>query len=324
MHQTTQAKLAAFFQRQSGVHLSMNEHSLTNDIQLSEEIALEERIREQSPFLQGINIMPMHDTVFNQLGLDHHSHQPLLSRTDTQNHDRKTQSLGFKAISRHTFATTQLDLHRSYRELDTLTCFEDYETQYEQHCLAQWAKGRITVGFQGEQTQANTNLTDHPNLSDLHRGWVQAIREEAPKQLRGSPDDAISIGENGTYPSLDEAVNDLIPRLDTWLAQSSSLVVLVGSALWRDYHLKHVPKGTQATHITTIPVLSPEGFPPLGLLLTSLDNLSIYWKQQSHRRVVVDNSERNRLEDYMSVDDCYVVEDYRKITGLDFKYVTIV
>ncbi|STH27919.1 P2 family phage major capsid protein [Escherichia coli] len=50
-------------------------------------------------------------------------------------------------------------------------------------------------------------------------------------------------------------------------------------------------------------------FPPNALLITRLDNLSIYWQEDTRRRSVIDNPKRDRIENFESVNEAYVVED---------------
>ncbi|MGE9715608.1 P2 family phage major capsid protein, partial [Escherichia coli] len=52
-------------------------------------------------------------------------------------------------------------------------------------------------------------------------------------------------------------------------------------------------------------------FPPNALLITRLDNLSIYWQEDTRRRSVIDNPKRDRIENFESVNEAYVVEYYR-------------
>ncbi|STU54507.1 phage major capsid protein [Klebsiella pneumoniae subsp. pneumoniae] len=47
------------------------------------------------------------------------------------------------------------------------------------------------------------------------------------------------------------------------------------------------------------------------MLITRLDNLSIYWQEDTRRRSVIDNPKRDRIENFESVNEAYVVEDYR-------------
>lgn len=46
-------------------------------------------------------------------------------------------------------------------------------------------------------------------------------------------------------------------------------------------------------------------------MITRLDNLSIYYMDDSHRRYLEENAKRDRIENYESIKQDYVVEDYR-------------
>ena len=51
-------------------------------------------------------------------------------------------------------------------------------------------------------------------------------------------------------------------------------------------------------------------FPAGKLLITRLDNLSIYWQEGARRRHLKDEPEYDRVADYQSSNDAYVVEDF--------------
>ncbi|WP_199781217.1 P2 family phage major capsid protein, partial [Cronobacter sakazakii] len=44
--------------------------------------------------------------------------------------------------------------------------------------------------------------------------------------------------------------------------------------------------------------------------ITTLENLSIYFMDESHRRVIEENAKLDRVENYESMNIDYVVEDY--------------
>jgi len=60
-----------------------------------------------------------------------------------------------------------------------------------------------------------------------------------------------------------------------------------------------------------LPVVRAPFFPAETLLITRPDNLSIYWQEESRRRSVVDNAKRDRVENFESVNEAYVIEDLR-------------
>ncbi|MNL81581.1 Phage major capsid protein, P2 family [compost metagenome] len=46
------------------------------------------------------------------------------------------------------------------------------------------------------------------------------------------------------------------------------------------------------------------------LMVTKLENLSIYWQLGGRRRQIEDEPRRNRIVNWESSNDAYVVEDY--------------
>jgi hypothetical protein len=51
-------------------------------------------------------------------------------------------------------------------------------------------------------------------------------------------------------------------------------------------------------------------FPAGTVLITRFDNLSIYYQESARRRYLQDNPKRDRIENYESSNDAYVVEQY--------------
>ena len=51
-------------------------------------------------------------------------------------------------------------------------------------------------------------------------------------------------------------------------------------------------------------------FPANAILITSLSNLSIYYQDSARRRNLLDNPKRDRIENYESSNDAFVVEEY--------------
>ena len=62
-----------------------------------------------------------------------------------------------------------------------------------------------------------------------------------------------------------------------------------------------------------MPAVRVPFFPDDALLVTSLDNLSIYFQETGKRRQIVDNSSLDQVEEYQSSNDAYVIENYEKV-----------
>ena len=52
------------------------------------------------------------------------------------------------------------------------------------------------------------------------------------------------------------------------------------------------------------------------MIVTSYDNLSLYHQINTLRRTIIDNPKRDRVEEYLSENEAYVVEDFGKFAGI--------
>ena len=119
--------------------------------------------------------------------------------------------------------------------------------------------------------------------------------------------------------SLPDAVNELI---EPWYQEDPNLVVIVGRKLLHDKYFPLIQKYDQPTESRALDLMVSQRrignqqamkvpfMLDKGIFITSLSNLSLYWQEGSRRRVVVDNAKRDRIENYESSNDAYVVEDY--------------
>jgi len=126
------------------------------------------------------------------------------------------------------------------------------------------------------------------------------------------------------YANLAALAFDALNQLDPWHRSDTDLVVIVGWKLVNDKYLNLLQAAgdtateREASHrILTLPkqlagkraVVVPF-FPEDALLITSLDNLSVYWQEETRRRQVKDEPALDQIENYESVNEAYVVEDY--------------
>jgi len=141
-----------------------------------------------------------------------------------------------------------------------------------------------------------------------------------------NPDAGNAATARADYVNLDALVIDAIELLDEWQRDSTDLVVIVGRDLVHDKYFPMINNaGDKATEqeardrilrsdkqIGGLPAVRVPFFPARALLITSLDNLSIYEQEETRRRQLKDESEYNRMANYESANVAYVVEDYGK------------
>lgn len=126
------------------------------------------------------------------------------------------------------------------------------------------------------------------------------------------------------YSSLDALVLDAKRLIPEWWRGDTELVVIVGHDLVDDkYFTIAQTTGADATEVEAtdrilrstktlggLPAVRVPFFPAGAMLITRLDNLSIYYQEGTRRRQLKDEPEYNRIANYESVNEAYVVEEY--------------
>ena len=296
--------------------------------------SLVERQQESSDFLKDINVLRVSAQKGQRLGVGIGS--PVAGRTDTNQKDRETTYVGSMDSDGYECVQTNFDTHVSYSMMDSWSHLDDaiFRKKYSQAFVKRMALDRIMIGWNGKTAARETNRVENPLLQDVNIGWLEKIRLNAPAQMMGYDGEGeetsaeFKIGEGGNYGTLDAAVFDVISLLDEWHVGGDDLVLIVGRELWVSHGLTLYNESRAATERNALQVwlasqavaglktVTVPFFPARGLLVTSYDNLSIYYQDGATRRAIIDNPKRDRIEEYLSSNDAYVVEDYGKAGGI--------
>ena len=287
---------------------------------------LETRIQESSEFLKRINIIGVTEQTGEKLGLGVSG--TIASRTDTSGAGtRGTQDATSMADDGYACKQTNYDTHLRYATLDAWAKFPDFQNRVRDSVLQRCALDRIMIGFNGTSAAATTNRAANPLLQDVNIGWLQKLRANAAARVmvQGAVANKVSYGTHADadYKNLDALVYDAYKSLlDPWFAEDPLLVAIVGRDLMHDklYPLvadNDAPTERLAADIVIsqrrlggLQAMVAPHFPAGKVLVTRLDNLSIYYQDGARRRAVVDKPEKDRVEFYESSNDAYVIEDY--------------
>ena len=286
---------------------------------------LENKMQESSEFLSKVNIIGVGEQEGEKLGLGVSG--PIASRTNTKDKERETRDLSTMDSTKYRCEQTNFDTHLSYAKLDAWAKFPDFQSRVANAILTRQALDRIVIGFNGVKVMATTDLAANPLLQDVNKGWLQHLREQAPERVlglvaAGMPGKVI-IGDvaDADYANLDAAVTDAVNLLDPWYQEDTNLVAIVGRKLLNDKYFplvntKQAPTETLAADIIIsqkriggLPAARVPYFPDNAILITRFDNLSIYFQDGARRRRVEDVPKRDRIENYESSNDAYVIED---------------
>lgn len=285
---------------------------------------LETRMQESTGFLGMINVIGVNEQQGEKIGLGVGG--PVAGTTNTGMTDRATSDISTLDQNGYVCTQTNFDTHITYAKLDAWAKFPDFQTRLRDAILTRQALDRIMIGFNGTSRAATSNKVTNPLLQDVNKGWLQKYREFAPARVMSevvADSDEIVIGSEGDYKNIDALVFDMVNNLiEPWYQEDTELVAICGRALLADKYFPIV-NATQAPteqlagqiimsqkRLGNLPAVRVPFFPANAIMVTRLDNLSLYWQEGARRRTVVDNAKRDRIENYESSNDAYVVEDY--------------
>lgn len=301
---------------------------------------LETAMQESSAFLKAINLIGVNEQTGEALlaGVN----GPIASRTNTAAGNRRNPA-DVSQLTKDVYACkqTNFDTAFPYALLDAWAKFPDFQVRLTNAIIERQSLDRIMIGFNGTSAALATDRANNPLLQDVNKGWLQKIREGAADHVmdEGAVAGKVTVGGtkvikvagvdtgiSGDYQTLDGLVFDAIQMLAPWHRSRPDLVVLVSRDLMHEKLLKAVEKGAASNQeenaaqeivsrarLGGLPVVDAPFFPEGTVLVTFLKNLSIYWQEDARRRHLKDEAEYDRVADYQSSNDAYVIEDFEAV-----------
>ncbi len=291
---------------------------------------LNEQITERVDFLGRINVIGVTEVKGEKvlMGLN----GPATGRTDTDENDREPSNLLDLKNNLYELFHTETDVALKFATIDAWAKFPEFARKYLEAVQKRIALDRILIGWNGTHVAKQTSKANYPLLQDVNKGWLQIAREQIPEQVLkpADPDEKIKIGAGGTYANLDAAVHDVKQMIDPVFRDEGDLIVIVGSDLLAHEKGKlYAAQGrtpTEKERVEEAQVIDTYGglpsfvvpfFPAKGILVTSWNNLSIYFQDSSWRRHLLENPKRSRVEDYNGRNEGYVIEQLGKFAYLE-------
>lgn len=291
------------------------------------ETMLNSAIQDSSDFLQRINMLPVTDRKGQSLKIGIYS--PLAKRTDVDNQDRETTSMQPPDGIEYECKLTEFDISFSYDLLDAWARYDNFMDMYMQQVYRRIALDRILVGWHGTSAATETNPVSNPNLEDVNIGWIKLLSDHKPEHyLTESADGTgeITIGPFGDYKNLDQITYDIYTMIDD-AQRSGSEVAIIGRHLVANDMGKSLSsfaqQPTEKSQVMILektygglPSISVPGFPDKGIMVTDTENLSLYYQSGRTRRQMADYPKRNRVEDFISSNDAYMIENLEGIAAI--------
>ncbi|WP_323887174.1 phage major capsid protein, P2 family [Aeromonas caviae] len=295
------------------------------NVQPSVQQTLETKMQESVAFLSMINMVPVDELKGQKVGIGISS--TIAGRTNTDSKDREPNNPAALYDHNYECAQTNYDTMIGYAQLDSWAKFPDFQTRIRDAIITRQGLDRIMIGWHGTSAAPDTDRDANPLLQDVNIGWLQHIRTDAPAQVmsegtEGSGKIYVDTTD-GDYKNLDALVFDAVNELiKPWFQDDTDLVVICGRKLLSDKYFPIINDASDNQNKLAGQVLVSQKqigglkavrvpfFPEDALLITKLSNLSIYWQEGARRRHIDEEPKRNRIVNYESSNDAYVVEDY--------------
>ena len=295
------------------------------NVQPSVQQTLETKMQESVAFLSMINMVPVDELKGQKVGIGISS--TIAGRTNTDSKDRQPNNPAALYDHNYECAQTNYDTMIGYAQLDSWAKFPDFQVRIRDAIITRQGLDRIMIGWHGTSAEADTDRNANPLLQDVNKGWLQHIRTDAPAQVMsegtvGSGKIYVDVAD-GDYKNLDALVFDAVNELiKPWFQDDTELVVICGRKLLSDKYFPIINDASDNQNKLAGQVLVSQKqigglkavrvpfFPDNAMLITKLSNLSIYWQDGARRRHIEEEPKRNRIVNYESSNDAYVVEDY--------------
>lgn len=323
MHQLTREKLNAYEQAMAeanNVTIETVSRGKSFNVTPTMQQKLENAITQNSDFLKLINNVNVDEMTGETLRLG--VSKPIASRADTAGSGKREPSnIGDLASRKYELKQTNFDTSVTYNQLDAWAKFPDFAKRIADQKTKRIALDRICIGFNGTEAAKSTAYSSHNLLQDVNIGWLKHIETDATTQTHS--DWKIGTGEEEkTYKTLDALV---FSALNTVIKEEyrddTEMVAIVGRELLLD---KYLPIQNQVNpteklagdiilaqkRVGGLQAITVPYFPKDAVLITRLDNLSIYTQAGKTRRLWQDQPESDRYVDFLSMNEAYVVENY--------------
>lgn len=285
--------------------------------------------QESDDFLKKVNVYPVTNQQGQKIGMMVGT--SVASTTDTRTQARSPVNVGaLNNRDEYQCSQTNYDVAYPWSLLNAWRHHPDFKTKLSTMVVKAIALDKLKIGFNGTHRAPTSDRNTYPLLNDVKKGWLQKIRDNAPQQVYSGTSGKITVGAGGEFETLDGLA---VSAIETFIAEqfrdNTDLVAVCGRGILADKYLPLLDKAQDPTEqiaartlfankvIGTLPVVIPPFFPKNTILITSLDNLSIYLQSGTLVRMITQQPEWDRDVDWQSVNEDFVVEDYDKCVLLE-------
>ena len=293
---------------------------------------LVERMQDSADFLQRINMIGVEQQFGQTIGLLMNG--PVASRSNTAGTGivapQRRTPIDATALDNFGYSCVPTEFNPlfTYAKLDQWAKFPDFEIKMRDAILKRQALDRIQIGLNGTgNTALSAGLAaGNPDLHDMNKGWVQWMLDNNAERVLSAGGTAGEVtygGAGADYVNIDALAYDVrMTLLPPWAREDPDLVVIAGSDIIHDKYFPIVNRNESSFDLIAqaalmagsktigfLPAYRVPYMPAGTMIITRFDNLSLYYQTGSMRRMLRDEPQWNRVVDYNSSNEAYVIED---------------
>ena len=217
--------------------------------------------------------------------------------------------------------------------MDAMARFPNFQQRYMQMVYRRIALDKILIGWYGKTASANSDRSANPKLEDLNKGWPALLKEHNPSHYieEGATAGKIRICAGGDYENLDEAVYDVASVIPQEHRTGNEIAIIGQGLITLDTGKILKLHGQTPTERSLFKTLEKSYggfechtsacFPEHGIFVGDPKHLHIYTQESGVRRQSKDNPNKNQVEDFISSNDAYMIEDFNSIAMINHENV---
>lgn len=318
MHNETRQKYNGFLERVAELN-GVNDATERFSVTPNAEQKLMEKIKDSHPFLQAINNEMVDNLEGEKIYVG--TNKTIAGRTDTSGaNEREPNDVHSLSNDKYRCEKTDLDTFVRYATLDAWRHDPAFQKHLRNATSKQIGRDELMIAFNGTSVAANTDRATNPLLQDVNIGFLERLRRGKSSAVLS----AVKVGDfaGADYRNPDAAVFDAVNELIEPWNRGDDLVVICGRKVVADKYFSllngnELPTERKALEglllqkaLGTLPTITVPFFPDNAFMITPLKNLSKYTQRGSTRLNYLDNPKKDRIEEYRSVNECFVIEDY--------------
>lgn len=288
------------------------------DVNEEKEKEIFQNIKNNS-FLGVINFIKVNNMQGNCLGLN----LPMPSTTDTLNNQRRDPEKAYiSPMQEFKCSQINVDAFVGFEKLDAFTQSEiNFNQNLDRFLDKQVLFSLLLAGFNGAERASTSDPKTNLLAEDVAVGWLAKIKQNAANSVIKSAE----VGENKAYKNLNALVKAGLQKIPNPLRARGNIIAICGRNLvnenavslnFNDLDDMNKPVMLQKT-IGGLNAIYCPAFPENSILITSLDNLSLYAQAGTVRRILVSNPRKNRYDIFSSLSVDFIVEDYNNVALIE-------